>query len=284
MQFQEQHVPAARIDELSPSLKPTPILLDSPSTSQSRVSFDLKPQVKEIGFKNRKAVKDEPKYQIKNKTLLILKNGGYPKIAEIKEKARKAIAIVESKKQILVKYRRRIDIDTDLRSLGLKPKSYVENKIIVNGIGFRESEESIAGFFAKYGKVDKVVLEKNSKGFCTGKGTITFLHGFNTGQEFRLNGRLLRIERIKKQVINKVRLHISHMNKDINISKLRAAAKELGFVPESIKIDLINGKNKGYGFVEFKQPETAEKFIEEFHKMKQKIGFASYVEYSKEKS
>lgn len=268
-------------DILHPTFSPDPILLDSPSTTSSRVSFDPTPRIKEIS--PRATTTTELRYKIQNKTLVLTQHPMKGLKQLVKGKANKFIAMMEGKNQLLLKYRRAVDIEADLRALGLKAKSYIENKIIINGIGFKETEETVTNYFAKFGTVEKVVLEKNSKGFCTGKGTLTFAQRIHTGQEFRLNRRLLRIERVKKQKFNTVRLHISHMSKDINISKLRSILKEKNFVPENIRIDLQDGKNKGYGFVEFKTPEEAERFMNDFHKVKAKIGINSYVEFSKEK-
>ncbi|KAI5168749.1 hypothetical protein PAEPH01_0387 [Pancytospora epiphaga] len=259
---------------------PKSILLDSPSTSSSHVSFDTNLKILEISFNNGMPNKYKAKqFQIRDKTLILstqLKD-------LVKRKANKYSAMLTEDSNIILKYKRRADIDTDLRALGLQSKNYIENKIIVQGLGYRETEESVQNYFSNFGDVEKVILEKNSKSFCTGKGTITFRSNINTGQQFRLGNRPLRIERIKKQMMNTTRLHISHMSKDINISKLRAILKTAGFIPKNIRIDMVNGKNRGYGFVEFNKPEEAECFMEGFERVKRALGEGSHVEFSKEK-
>lgn len=259
---------------------PNPILLDSPSTSSNRVSFDPKLKIQKISFNNGLPQKYKiKKFETKDKTIILnvaLKN-------VVKDKAKKYTTMIVSRDSIILKYKRRADIDTDLRALGLRSKTYIENKIIVAGISYKETEETVTQYFSKFGDVEKAVLEKNSKNLCTGKGTITFTSNINTGQTFRLNNRILRIERIKKQTINTTRLHISHMNKDVNISKLRAVLKAAGFVPKNIRIDLSNGKNRGYGFIEFDTPEESESFVEGFEQVRRRLGENSYVEFSKEK-
>ena len=266
----------------SAAAPPVPILMDSSPVARSpnRVSFDTRPRIKKIDFNNGVPASHKLRqYEIKDKTLIL--NAGMKD--ELKRFAKKYCAMVVNGGKIVLKYRRKIDMDADLRALGLRAKSYMENKIIVNGIGFRETEETVGAFFSKSGTVEKVVLEKNSKGFCTGKATVTFTTNINSGREFVLGGRRLRIERIKQQKINTMRLHISHMNKGINISKLRSILKSEGFVAKNIRIDLSNGKNRGYGFVEFSTPEEAEDFVENFARVREQMGAESFVEFSKEK-
>lgn len=259
---------------------PTPILLDSPFTSPCRVSFDPKLRIETISFNNGiPKAKQAQTYEMKDKTLIL--DASIRKA--VKSKAKKFIAMVTNGNKIVLKYRRRTDMGADLRALGLKSKTYIENKIIVVGIGYKETEESVLAYFKQFGEIEKVVIEKNKKGLCTGKGTVTFTSNINTGQTFRLNGRLLRIERIKKQAINTTRLHISHMQKDINISKLRAALKTAGHIPKNIRIDLVNGRNRGYGFIEFHTPEDAETFANDYASVRDLIGANSYIEFSKEK-
>lgn len=256
------------------------ILMDSPVSSDLRVTFDDCPRIKEIACNNGIPDRQKtPKYEIKDKTIILRKK----MIGAVKLKAKKYTAMIPSHNNIVLKYKRREDLDADLRALGLKSKTYVENKIIVYGLGYRETEESVGAFFGAFAEVEKVVLEKNSKGLCTGKATVTFSTRLNTNQEFRLSNRLLRIERIKKQVINRTRLFISHMSKTMKISSLRSALKQFGFVPKDIRIDLQDGRNKGYGFVEFDTPEEAEAFIRSFDLLSPAIGKDSRVEMSHEK-
>lgn len=265
----------------------TPILLDSPSCSECRVSFDCKPTIKEIIPFNQiynKKKKDNKKFEIKDKNLII--NKSMTKM--VKQKAKKFTALVPSSNKVILKYKNKEDMENDMRSLGLKPKTYIESKLIVHNLSFKENEESVKTFFSQFAEVEKVILEKNKKGVCVGKGVITFSTGFYSGQEkklynLRLNGRLLRIERIKKQVINKTRLFISHMNKNLKISDLRSILKKEGFVPKSIRVDLNDNRNKGYGFVEFQTAEQSENFIKNYSKFKEFIGENSFVELSHEK-
>lgn len=271
------------------------ILLDSPSCSECRVSFDFKPKVKEITPFNPIAEKDKQqlkrpskganlKFEVEDKKLII--KGKVAKI--IKQKATKFLALVPSSGGVTLKYKRREDMEADMRALGLIPKTYIENKLIVHNLSFKETEESVRKYFSELAEVEKVILEKNSKGLCTGKGVVTFSSAFYPGQEkrlydLRLSGRLLRIERIKKQIMNRTRLFISHIKKNIKISDLRAILKKAGFVPKSVKIDLNDNRNKGYGFVEFNTPQQAERFMKGFGKVQTALGEDSFVEYSQEK-
>lgn len=257
------------------------ILMDSPVSSELRVTFDDCPRVKEISYNNGAPVRQKaPKYEVKDRTIILNKK----MIGPAKLKAKKYVAMIPSHNSVVLKYKRKEDLDVDLRALGLKPKTYIENKILVYGLGYRETEESVKAFFGVFADVERVVLEKNSKNFCTGKATVTFSTHLNTNQEFRLNNRLLRIERIKKQIVNRTRLFISHMAKTVKISDLRSALKQFGFVPKDIRIDLQDGRNKGYGFVEFDTPEDAEAFIQSFSLISPSIGKDSRVELSHEKN
>ncbi|KAM0680028.1 hypothetical protein GINT2_001716 [Glugoides intestinalis] len=262
------------------------ILLESPSCTEHRVSFDTSPKVKEIARKTEKAGKERKviKFEVKDKSIIMNK-----KLQSlVKTKAKKFYALVPSSSNIILKYRRMEDLEADLRALGLKPKTYIENKLIVNNFSFKETEESVKEFFKQFAGVEKVSLEKNTRGFCTGKGIVTFSTGFYAGQEnklydMRLNGRLLRIERIKKQCVNRTRLFISHMRKSLKIAELRNILKKEGFSPKNVRIDLRDGRNLGYGFVEFQTVEEAESFLKNYSKLQESIGSESFVELSKEK-
>ncbi|KAI5149555.1 hypothetical protein ENBRE01_0977 [Enteropsectra breve] len=261
-----------------------PVIIAEKNTSikhAKRVSFNLVPEVKTIDFNNGKNIKKKPKefFEVKDKMLVL--SGRLAK--EIKAKAKKFVTMVQDKEKIILKYRRNMDMDTDMRALGLKAKTYIENKIIVNGLGYKETEASISDYFSQFGEIEKIVVEKNKSGLCAGKCTVTFIGNVNTGQKFKLNGRVLRIERIKIQQMNTTRLHVSHMNKDINISKFRMALKAQGFVPSNIQIELKEGRNKGYGFVEFKTTEESARFMSEYDKLRSALGAQSFVEFSKEK-
>lgn len=272
------------------------ILLDSPSCSEHRVSFDFKPAIKEITpfnsfkekqinlLKQKNHEKRKPKFEIIDRNLILPK--GMMKV--VKLKAKKFLAVIPARDTVTVKYRRKDDMEADMRALGFLPKTYIENKLIVHNLSFKETEESVAECFRQLGKVEKVILERNRKQVCTGKATVTFCSAFYPGQEntmydLRLNGRLLRIERIKKQIRNKTRLFISHIRKNIKIAELRMILKKAGYVPKSIKIDLNDNRNRGYGFVEFHTSEQAEGFIKAFSTIKDTLGKDSFVEYSQEK-
>lgn len=269
------------------------ILLDSPSESTHRVTFDFIPKVKLIAFADETksssssgpGLKRRFNFEVRDKTIILCKS----MLQIAKKKAKKYSVIVPSSNSVVLKYKSKEDLETDLRSLGLKPKSYVENRLIINNLSFRESEESVSKFFSQFGPVEKVVLEKNAKGFCKGKATVTFSIEKNPIPDsklydLRLNGRLLRFERIKRPVVNTSRLFISHMNKNLKISDIRSALKERKHIPKSIKIDLQEGRNKGYGFIEFNSPQEAQAFIEDYENLESKIGDGSFVEFSQEKN
>lgn len=270
------------------------ILLDSPSSSTHRVTFNFIPKVKLISYareneksivSNEGSIKRRFKFEVRDKTIILCHS--MLKIA--KRKAKKYSIIIPSANSVILKYKSKEDLETDLRSLGLKPKSYIENRLLVNNLSFKESEDSVMKFFSQFAPTDKVVLEKNSKGFCNGKATVTFSTEYNPIPDsklydLRLNGRLLRIERIKRPMVNTSRLFISHMNKNLKISDVRSILKERKHSPKSIKIDLQDDRNRGYGFVEFNSPQEANAFIEDFNNLKLKIGENSYVEFSQEKN
>lgn len=328
--------------------QPQPILLDTPPTSSSHVSFNHEPVIHEISFNNgipsahRKAKdtssakrkklntgekkptetttektesKPNTNYTVKDKTLF-LSASMKPLVDKF---AKKFATITVMKDKLILKYRRRVDVDTDLRALGLLAKNYVENKLLVNNLSYKETDESVRAFFegllsgehrncpeegAKNSKkphalgkgkdaltkhvpgesvIEKVVLEKNTRGFCTGKATVTTSGPIRLPLPLRLNGRLLRVERIKKEVRNTARLHLCHMDKTVNISRMRAILKPAGFVPKSIRIDMVEGKGLGYGFVDFGNPDEAERFIKAFPGLRKELGSQARVEYSKEK-
>ena len=73
-------------------------------------------------------------------------------------------------------------------------------------------------------------------------------------------------------------------NKNLKIADVRSILKERKHSPKSIKIDLQDDRNRGYGFVEFNSPQEANAFIEDFENLKLKIGENSYVEFSQEKN
>lgn len=248
--------------------------------NRRRVTFNDTPQIIEIDKKmNNPKKKKSEKFEIKDKTIIMSKR----MMKIIKAKARKFNVMVPSDRNIILKYRTREELESDLRSMGLKPKTYIENKMVVYNLGYKETEKSVLDYFKTFGEVDKVVLEKNKKGYCLGKATVTFCSSISGNNSYKLNNRILRIERIKKQNINRNRVFISHMDKNIKISDMRRILKQSSFVPKNIRIDLQDGKNRGYGFVEFETGEESAMFIEKYKEIAKKIGKNSFCELSKEK-
>lgn len=322
----------------------SPILLESPSSSNHRVTFDFSPRIKEIPSNSSQSKRKED-ILVEDRRIIIKKS----LLNIVKSKAKKYTTLIPSSNKIILKYKTEEDLESDLRNIASNESKYknngkdrdtssksknvnsneknvdnkksvdskknlvskdnknvnskksfdnkksfvrdekiknvtdVENKIIVYNLSYKETEESVSKFFQSFGTVLKTVLEKNSKGFCTGKAVVTFMNPFKDDSVLRLNGRLLRIEKMKKQKINKTRLFISHMKKNMKIAELRQILKTKGFVPKSIKIDLNEGRNRGYGFIEFNSAEEAERLIKEYKKIQEEIGEKSEVEYSKEK-
>lgn len=258
-----------------------PSILGSPKEQVPRkriVTFNEQIEIKQIPRIPRNPSETKVKFEVKDKTIII--NRRHMKL--VKTKARKYYVLVPGPRTVTLKYRRKEDLDADLRGMGLKSKTYVENKILIYNLGFRENEDTVKEYFSSFGEVEKVILEKNKGGHCTGKATVTFKCNF-VHDAYRLNGRLLRVEIIKKQIINKTRLFISQMNKKTKIADLRSILKRNGFVPKNIRIDIQDGKNKGYGFVEFERCEEASLFLESFKGFSKQIGENAFVEMSKEK-
>lgn len=134
-------------------------------------------------------------YKIKNLTLTV------KKINSIIRKAQYYKTMIHEKKNIIFQYQTLENMQLDLKAMGLQNPNYMLNKLLVFNLGYKETEESIKEYFTKFGTVVKVVVEKNKKGICTGKATLTmgnFANSLINGTIHRLNKRILRLERIKK--------------------------------------------------------------------------------------
>ncbi|ORD94625.1 hypothetical protein ECANGB1_400 [Enterospora canceri] len=107
--------------------------------------------------------------------------------------------MIKEKGNVVLGYGSREQMERDLRRMFKTEKSggrCVENKFMVMGLKYTENEGSLKEYFGRFGLVEKVVVEKNRKGWCLGKAVVTMM-GFDYSKRHRIGGRGVRIERIK---------------------------------------------------------------------------------------
>lgn len=168
-----------------------------PNKTEKKISFNDQVIVRKIP-NNNIPIQLECKnqiYKIKNLTLTV------KKINSIIKKAHHYKTMIHEKKNVIFQYQTLENMQLDLKSMGLQNPNYMMNKLLIFNLGYKETEESIKRYFTKFGTVIKVVVEKNKKGVCTGKATLTmgnFANSLINGTIHKLNKRILRLERIKK--------------------------------------------------------------------------------------
>ncbi|KAM0685673.1 hypothetical protein COBT_003113, partial [Conglomerata obtusa] len=185
----------------------------------------------------------------------------------------------------------------DYKHTDNKPKkAYKKNKIVDNNVitvmnlSYKESEESIRKCFSIYGEITNIEMCNDKQGKFLGKAKLTFVKKLNKDvlhKEIILNNKILKVLREKpletietEQSVK--RIFINHMNKEFKIIDIRNIIREYKNI-KAIDIRVKNEgpklRNPGYCFVEFKLPEHAVWFVENFGDIYTKFGADSKVEY-----
>lgn len=156
---------------------------------------------------------------------------------------------------------------------------------IINNLSYKETEESLKKYFSTFGRIEKISLQKNKKNIFVGKAVITINKPLKIDNDFILNGKILRVERIKDQMVNDKRIFVSHINKNLSILDIRNMLKENEIKPSDIRIryDSITKKNNGFCHLTYNNRLEAKKFESKWKYIKEKLGFDSNYEYAYEK-
>ncbi|KAL6120738.1 hypothetical protein NUSPORA_02484 [Nucleospora cyclopteri] len=170
-------------------------LIESPLSTDPTSITEIKRQ-KKVSFSDKvtehiiwsKTIEDK-KSIVKNLTLTIS--------CKIAKKATRYKTLIKSSGKTILRYRNKTELQADMRSMGLLEKTYMENKLLVTNLSYRETEESIKKYFNGYGKVIKVTVEKNKKGFCIGKAVITIENYQFDRVEHKMSNRVIRVEKVK---------------------------------------------------------------------------------------
>ncbi|EOB14254.1 RNA-binding protein Musashi like protein 1 [Nosema bombycis CQ1] len=232
-------------------------------------------------------LKEEDKLNLSNKKtddvykLKISKNS--IKMKNIESIYPNNIGVEETKTSFLVLYKNAKTAKKDLR-INEKYKFY-NDKLIISNFSYKENEESIKKFLSDLGEVVDISLEKNKDDVFTGKAVVTFESSVKIDKELKLNNKILRVERIRKQVVNDKRIFIGRIDMNLSIMDIRKVIKEAGarITDVRIRYEKDTHKNIGYGHLSFKTREDAVKFENSFQNIKKTLGPHSFYEYAKEK-
>lgn len=178
-------------------------------------------------------------------------------------------------------------------AINSKNKQPDNTELIIFNLSHKETEETIKSKFTEFGTIIFVQLIMNKQNVFSGKAKIKFQGKVNNeifNKEIILNNKILKILKpLKKEIetepSNK-RVFINHMNKSfkiIDVRKVLREIKEVKPVDIRVKNEGFKMRNPGYCFVEFKEENQAQWFIDHFDEFKNKFGEFSKVEFSNEK-
>ncbi|KAM0672023.1 putative RNA-binding protein [Ordospora colligata] len=201
----------------------------------------------------------------------------------------KAITVIE--RGYLLEYPSKehalVDMKTNRRPSGKKSElveEYMNTKFILMNLSYKETEETISEKFSKYGKIEKISIKKNKYNISTGKAIIIFKNKAVIRDEVVMNSKPIYIERVKAPVQNKKRLFLGGLTKKHSIVDIRTILAGAGCKPVDIVVPYgDNKKNKGYGFIEYRDEKEANVFVRKFSSIKSMLGPECYFEYSNEK-
>ena len=149
---------------------------------------------KKLQRKNEKSKMAEnspaTKYAVINLNIKIAKKYKIHKLAKLHS------ARVFENRHVILNYKNREDLEKDLFNMGLKKKIDGMYMVIVYNLHYKETEESVEEYFKQFNEVSKVTVEKNSKGFCTGKAML-MMRNFDFTRRYKKENRKLRIEKAK---------------------------------------------------------------------------------------
>lgn len=126
----------------------------------------------------------------------------------IHKKIKNYETMIRERRILILKYKSKDKMNKDLQLLkingnntGANYNAQISDKLLVYNLSYKETEETIEKYFSHYGKIEKVIMEKNKKGICTGKATVTIL-GNKISQSdtvYKMSGRILRIEKLRRE-------------------------------------------------------------------------------------
>lgn len=225
---------------------------------------------------------DEPTCSIKIKQKTSNQSGiknAFKNAASVKKDGAFYILSYASKEHALVdmKANRRVDRRGN--------SEYMDNKFILINLSYKETEESISEVFKKYGKIEKILIQRNKDGISVGRAVITFEKRAVIRDEIVMSSKPIYIERIRKPLENKTRFFLSNIEKSLSIVAIRKILADAKCKPKDIRVIYSeNNRNKGYGFIEYDSKEKADVFIDRFKDVRALLGAGSSYEYSNEKA
>ncbi|KAH9411567.1 hypothetical protein HK407_04g06720 [Ordospora pajunii] len=180
-----------------------------------------------------------------------------------------------------------VDMKANRRPSGKKSalsEEYMNTKYILLNLSYKETEETISKEFSKYGEIEKISIKKNKYNISTGKAVITFKKKAVIRDEVVMSSKPIYVERVKVPVQNKKRFFVGGLAKKHSIVEIRTILANAGCKPLDIVVPYGNNKkNKGYGFIEYRDEKEANVFASKFDSVKALLGPDCYFEYSNEK-
>lgn len=161
-------------------------------------------------------------------------------------------------------------------------------KIFLGSLPPKTTKALVKKTFSEYGKIKAIYLQFNKKNnFCKGSGYIVLYSesAFNKilSQEISILGRkifkepFLRGKKLKKKKkeFSSKRIFVTDIPLEMTDSELKDLFKRFGTVDQAYRITCCNGSKQPYGFVLFKESESAEKCHQkgEFEYNGKKINF-----------
>lgn len=212
--------------------------------------------------------------------------------SDVRDRFKNASSVEQDGEFLVLRYPSKehalVDMKANRRPGGSREEGkgkYMDNKFIVTNLSYKETEESIAEEFGRYGEIEKIVIQRNKEGMSVGKAVITFKGRTVIGDGIVMSSKPIYIEKIRKPLENKTRFFVGRLDKSLSIVAIRKVLADNGCKPKDIRVIYSeNKRNKGYGFIEYGSEGEALAFASRFGEMKKQLGAECFYEYSNEKA
>jgi len=154
-------------------------------------------------------------------------------------------------------------------------ESPASRRLMIRNVAFSTTDESFNNLIKTYGEVDDAVLVRERDGRSKGFGFVTYKDLTSVNRILKdtvqLDGRELLIKlaadpygsNAKTPNEGKKKLFIRNLSDKTTKDSLANAFSQFGDIEETVIVQDVHGKSKGYGFVVYSRPEDAIRAVQQ---------------------